>query len=124
MGRKDRVGEIGERVASTHLKKKGYRIIETNFRTPFGELDLVTKFKGVIVFVEVKTRASYSFGPPYLSVTNIKKRHIIRNALFYLKSRCLVDCNWRIDIVSINLNYANEVEKVEVFENAVEDPYI
>lgn len=115
---------VGERMASKYLKSKGYRIVEANFRTPFGELDLIAKIRNVIVFVEVKTRTTYSFGPPYLSITRIKERHIIRNALFYLKSRRLADVPWRIDIVSINLNCAYEAEKIEVFENAVEDPYV
>ena len=124
MGRKNSVGATGETIASAYLKKKGYKIIETNFRTPLGELDLVTRFKSIIVFVEVKTRSSYYFGPPYLSVTNIKQRHVIKSALFYLKSHNLIDANWRIDIVSINLNYDSKLEKIEIFENAVEDDYI
>lgn len=124
MGRKNRVGAIGERIASAHLRKIGYRIIETNFHTPLGELDLVAKFKGIIVFVEVRTRSTCSFGPPYLSVTKVKQRQIIKNALFYLKKNRLEGVNWRIDIVSVKLNYAGELETIEVFENSVEDPYI
>ena len=125
LGRGNRViGKTGEKFALKFLKDKGYEILGVNFCTPFGELDLVTRSRGVIAFVEVKTRTTYSFGPPYLSVTDVKKQHIIRNALFYLKSRRLTDSNWRIDIVSVNLNPADEVEKIEVFENAVEDPYI
>ena len=122
MGRENMiVGKLGERIALGFLKRSGYRILETNFRTPFGELDVVARHKGHIVFVEVKTRASTSLGPPYLSVTRSKQRHIIRNALAYLKRRNLVDSNWRIDVVSVTLNQEHEVADIELIENAVEE---
>ena len=77
-----------------------------------------------MAFVEVKTRATSSLGPPYLAVTKAKERHIIKNALYYLKIRRLLHVNWRIDIVSVKLNYEYEVENIELIENAVEDDYI
>ena len=122
MGRENMiVGKLGERVALGFLKRSGYRILETNFRTPFGELDVGARHEGHIVFVEFKARASISLGPPCLSVTRSKQRHIIRSALVYLKRRNLVDSNWRIDVVSVTLNYDHEVEGVELIENAVEE---
>ncbi|MDD5496345.1 MAG: YraN family protein [Candidatus Omnitrophica bacterium] len=124
MGRKDKVGSLGEATASRYLRKRGYRIIEANFRTPMGEIDLVARLKRMIVFVEVKTRSTGSFGPPYLSVTKRKERHIINNALYYLNSHDMMHASWRIDIVSIRLNVADEAEDIEIFENAIEDPYI
>ena len=120
MGRENRIiGGLGENIALGFLKRKGYKILETNFRTCFGELDAIAKQKDFIVFVEVKTRATTSLGPPHLSVTKLKQRHLIKNALVYLKMRNLVDVDWRIDIVSVTLNYNNEAEKIELIENAV-----
>jgi putative endonuclease len=125
MGReKKNIGVAGEKIASVYLKKKGYRILESNFRTPFGEIDLVARYKKIIVFIEVKSRTTSSLGPPYLSVTKAKERHIIKNSLYYLKSRRLMGANWRIDIVSVKLNYCHELEHIELIENAVEDSYI
>ena len=119
------IGAAGERIASAYLRRKGYRILSSNFCTPFGEIDIVAKRKDIIVFVEVKSRTTSSLGPPYLSVTNQKIRHIIKNALFYLKrKRASADTNWRVDIVSIKLNYARDVESIELIENAIEDNYI
>lgn len=115
------VGEFGEKIAAGFLRKKGYRILEANLRTPFGELDLVAKQGDFIVFVEIKTRATSSLGPPYLSVTRAKARHLVKNALFYLKRRGLVDSDWRIDVVSVKLNYLYELEDIEIIENAVEE---
>ena len=125
MGReKKNIGATGEAIAGSYLKKKGYKIIGRNIRTIFGEIDIVAKLKKLIVFVEVRTRATSSFGPPYLSVTMLKQRHIIKNALSYLKANKLMRADWRIDIVSVKLNYAHEVENIELIENAVEDPYV
>lgn len=125
MGRERQdTGAIGERIAASYLKKKGYRIIDSNFRTIFGEIDIVARLKGQIIFVEVKTRATSSLGPPYLAVTIAKQRHIIKNALFYLKCRKRIHAAWRIDIVSVKLDRDRRLEKIELIENAVEDPYV
>ena len=125
MGRERKMtGAAGEKIASAYLKKLGYRILESNFRTPFGEIDIVAKHKGVMVFVEVKSRTTSSFGPPYLSVTKIKQTHIVKNALFYLKRRRIINAYWRIDIVSVKLNYDRKLESIELIESAVEDNYI
>ena len=122
MGRERKMtGASGERIASGFLKKLGYRILKSNFRTPFGEIDIVAKHKGIMVFVEVKSRTTSSFGPPYLSVTKTKQTHIVKNALFYLKRRRIINAYWRIDIVSVKLNYDGKLEAIELIENAVED---
>ncbi len=124
MGRENKEkGLRGEETAVEFLKKNGYRILETNFRTSSGEIDVIAKRKGITVFVEVKARVSSSFGPPYLSVTESKKRHIIKNALCYLKQRGLVYSDWKIDVVSVKLDHEYRVEKIELIENAVEENY-
>lgn len=122
MGRGNRIiGQAGEKAAIRFLKAKGYRIIATNFRTIFGELDAIAGFGGAIIFVEVKTRTTDSLGPPYLAVTRLKQRHIIKNALFYLKTRRMLDTAWRIDIVSVKLGRDLKIENIEHIENAVEN---
>ena len=125
MGREKKViGALGEKLAMRFLKRKGYKILETNYRTIFGELDAVAKKEDFIIFIEIKTRTSSSLGPPYLAVTWMKQRHIIKNALFYLKKRGhSVDCKCRIDIVSVKLNENREPENIELIENAVENIY-
>ena len=125
MGRGNRVvGEAGEKAAVKFLKAKGYRIIKTNFRTIFGELDAIARQSGAIVFIEIKTRTTDSLGPPYLAVTKLKQHHIVKNALFYLKSHRMLDVNWRIDIVSVKLYQDLRVENIELIENAVEDYHV
>jgi putative endonuclease len=120
-GRENRkVGEIGEDIAALFLQDRGYKVLDRNARTPFGEIDIIARQKNATVFVEVKTRSSSSLGPPYLSITPAKQRHLINNALCYLKRRGGVFSNWRIDVVSVVLNSRCEKVSVELIENAVE----
>ena len=120
MGREKNItGKAGEAEALAFLKRKGYRILATNFRTPFGELDAVAKRRDSIIFVEVKTRITSSLGPPYLSVTRAKAHHLVKNALYYLKRYGLVETGWRIDVVSVKMDYDHKVEHIELIENAI-----
>ena len=120
MGRENKIiGQIGEEIALAFLKKKGYEILGVNVRTPLGEIDVIARQKETTVFIEVKTRATSSLGPPFLSVTRLKQAHMIRNALLYLKRRGRVDSDWRIDVVSVKLNDRYELESIELIENAV-----
>ena len=122
MGRENRaVGIKGENLALEFLKRKGYKIAATNLRTPFGELDIVARKENIIVFVEVKTRTSLSLGPPHISVTKLKQRSIIKNALYYLKRYGLTHSYWRIDVVSVLLGPGHDAESIELIENAVEE---
>jgi len=122
MGREKReIGMLGEGIALKFLEDKGYKIKCRNFRTPFGELDIVAKHKGSLVFIEVRTRSTSSLGPPVLSVTRIKQIHIIRNALFYLKRYGRAYADWRIDVICIKLGHDLQPESIDHIENAVED---
>ena len=89
-----------------------------------GEIDIVARKKPFVVFVEVKTRRNKTFGPPYLSITEKKKKKLIQCALCYLKRRDMLDMPWRIDVVSIEIRrifwFLNCV-KIEHFENAIEE---
>lgn len=113
------LGKTGEEIAEVFLKRKRFRILERNLRTPFGEIDLVALDKNVIVFIEVKTRISKDFGPPHLSITKSKKRHIIKNATFYLKKNRSLDRDARIDVISINLTETGVFEKLEYIRSAI-----
>ena len=124
MGRENKViGAVGEKIAHAFLKKKGYRLVASNYRTPLGEIDLIARKGSALVFVEIKTRTTSSLGPPFLSVTWKKQRHIVMTALMYLKKYGLLDSDWRVDVVSVKLNKRYEVENIEIIENAVEDVY-
>ena len=62
-----KLGREGEDAAEAYLKKKGYRIVEKNFRCKLGEIDIIAELGGVVVFIEVKARADHQYGHPLRS---------------------------------------------------------
>jgi putative endonuclease len=97
------LGREGERLAARHLKRSGYRVLYRNFRAPHGgEVDLVCRNRDTLVFVEVKTRRSLTFGSPAESVTREKQKLIARGALAWLDLLGNPDdILFRFDIVEI-----------------------
>ena len=96
------LGKEGERIAVEYLRKKGYRVIEENYRTRRGEIDIICEQRGSVIFVEVKTRKSMSFGRPEEAVDSRKRKKMAEIALDYLTKKHLngrVDC--RFDVVAI-----------------------
>jgi putative endonuclease len=69
-------GRQGEELAVNHLKRLGYRIICRNYRCSLGEIDIIARHRGVLVFVEVKSRRSEAFGSPKLAITPAKQ-HVV-----------------------------------------------
>jgi putative endonuclease len=94
-------GLRAEEAAVGLLSKRGYKVIERNFRSPLGEIDIVAEEGGFLVFVEVKARNSPFFGDPLEAITETKKRHIIRTALFYMKKHRWGNRRARFDVVGI-----------------------
>ncbi len=98
--KKSALGSEGEELAAKFLKKKGYRIVARNYKTPIGEIDIIAKDGTTTVFVEVKTRAGDTFGYPFEAVDQNKRRKMRNLALFYLKERQR-ELPSRFDVVSI-----------------------
>jgi putative endonuclease len=105
-------GLKGEDLAVNYLKKKGYRILEKNFRTQLGEIDIIAEQNGTIVFVEVKTRTTDAFGLPEEAVTWQKQERIKKVALLYLKGLKRVP-PVRFDVLSIELKPEPVIEHIE-----------
>ena len=80
---KRKVGAKYEAMAADYLQKKGYRIMERNFRSPFGEIDIIAEKDGVIVYVEIKYRSSLQYGDPLEAVAYRKQRQICRVANYH-----------------------------------------
>ncbi len=118
---KQQVGQRGEELAVKHLQRKGYKIIERNFRTRLGEIDIIAKHKGVLVFVEVKARRTQRFGHAKLAVTAAKQRKISMAALTYLKTHYKTQPRARFDVVTIQP--ADGHPRIEVIANAFELNY-
>jgi putative endonuclease len=121
LNRQQKFGEKGEEIAVRHLKKRGYKIIETNYRTKLGEIDIIAQDKDTIVFAEVKTRRSVQFGNPKQAVTIRKQKKISMVALYYLKATGQSSARARFDVVAVISN--RDKPQVEIIKNAFELAY-
>jgi putative endonuclease len=110
------VGKSGEDIAVQFLRKKGMRILERNFRTPFGEIDIIGKIGKTVHFVEVKTRKSEKYGKPFEAVNKIKLEHIEKSAAYYIQqNKQMRDYDIEIDVVSILMK--EDGKEIEFIEN-------
>ncbi|MBI4707067.1 MAG: YraN family protein [Candidatus Omnitrophica bacterium] len=112
------LGKSGEELAVELLKKNGFKILERNFRTKFGEIDIIALEKDTLCFVEVKSRSSLRFGSGFEAVSGLKQKQIARPALIYLKDKNLLDKKARFDVIS--LTGPEGFQKIELIRNAFE----
>ena len=98
---KRKFGIIGEKIVQGYLINKGYEIIETNYYTKRGEIDIICKKDKCIVFVEVKTRTNLKYGTPAMAVNSTKKKHIKSVAKMYLYLNRLNGFEIRFDVVEV-----------------------
>jgi putative endonuclease len=111
------LGKTGEDLACAELCRRGYAILDRRFRTRDGEIDIVARDGGVLVFVEVKTRRSTRFGLPRTAVTPLKQHRIARIARAYLVRRHPRASSCRFDVVEITLDRDGR-PRVEVLTGA------
>lgn len=111
------LGTLGEELAFHYLASRGYKLLLRNYECPLGEIDLIAKEKGALVFVEVKTRRDDAMGVPEEGVTSHKRRQIVKTAQYYMKRYGIHDVPCRFDVVSILLPATGEAE-IRIIENA------
>jgi putative endonuclease len=100
--RQQTLGQEGENIALTHLSEHGLALVERNFRRPFGEIDLIMRDKGTLVFIEVRRRANSHFGGAAASITYSKQRRLILAAQAYLSRYAQSPPPCRFDVVAID----------------------
>lgn len=110
-------GQLGEKLAENYLKSNAFRILSRNFRTKFGEIDLVAEKEAKIHFVEVKTRTSTLKGKPYEAVNLRKVQHLKSAAHIYITNNKLTGRKYSVDVISIIVNNMGKVEELKYFEN-------
>lgn len=98
-----RAGKLGEQIALKILRRKGYKILQQNFRSKFGEIDIVAEDRGALVFVEVKTRWSKKYGNPEEAVTPWKLRAIAKTGDYYKATHPKTPELMRVDVVAIKI---------------------
>ena len=91
---RSRLGGLGERLAQRFLRSRGCRILDTNYRCRWGEVDIVAQFQDTILFVEVKTRRSSSYGTPEEAITSAKAQRLIATAETYLDEHNSLNSHW------------------------------
>lgn len=114
--RRQAVGARGEEIATAYLEEHGYTLVARNFRTPYGEIDIVAEKDGFTIFVEVKTRTSSSLGPPEISVTPRKQEHMLSAAEHYCQQNEVLF--WQIDVIAVE-NIPGKKPAITHFENAI-----
>ncbi len=118
---RQKFGKSGEDLAARYLKKNGYQVLCRNYRSPFGEIDIIARDADTLVFVEVKSRRTASYGHPKYAITYAKQEKISKTALYYLKINGQSNSKARFDVVTITA--ANQKTSVEIIKNAFELAY-
>ena len=115
---KQAFGHWGEETAAGYLEANGYTLLDRNFHTAHGEIDIVASKAGVLTFVEVKTRSSHSFAYPEDSVTRRKQAHMLSAAAEYLQAHPESGESWQFDVIAIERKAGNSPEIIH-FENVI-----
>ncbi len=103
------LGGAGEKLAVKFVKKKGFKILKKNYKTPLGEIDIIAQDKDVIVFIEVKTRTSEEFGLPCQAVDKRKQEKYYKIATYYLQREKKMDVECRFDVIEIENGEINHI---------------
>ena len=125
-GERQVLGKWGENAAAEYLATQGYSILGRNIRTPYGEIDLIARLPGnlpsdrdILIFIEVKTRATPTFGYPEESVNPRKQAHLLSSAQYYMQEHPELEGDWRIDVIAIQRLNPAKPPTITHFENAV-----
>ena len=109
------IGKQGEKIAKEYLEKNGYKIIESNYKTRYSEIDLVCQKDNEMVFVEVRTKTNERFGSPEETINRDKINKLIRAANAYAARK-----NWpgpyQIEAVCIVLGPDNTIKRIEQYD--------
>lgn len=115
------LGAFGEQYAAAYLVDQGYQILARNWRCVFGEIDLVAADQAGLVFVEVRTRQSTSYGSAEESLTATKRARLARLAYAYLEAQPqAAERAWRIDLVAVELDRSGALQ-LRHLRNVVEE---
>ena len=119
-----RLGRLGEDEAARHLKSKGYTILERNYGTKQGEIDLVAFRDGVLAFVEVRAQTEPSVTDPLETITRRKRRRVIQAARAYASQHHLdrQDVSLRFDVIAVLFDEQQHRRRIEHVEDAFQAP--
>ncbi len=110
-------GKRGEDIATDFLIKKGYRIVERNFRIKGGEIDIIATHRNILVFIEVKTRLTSEFGTPLEAITYWKLKALIKTSQYYKLTHKNLPDSLRIDAIGVDFSSSSVYPNIEHIEN-------
>lgn len=116
MAQHNAIGKQGEELARKYLESKGYRIVEKNYKTRRGEIDLVARYKNELVIIEVRTKHHEQFGTPEETIDYKKRLRLLRNANAYIAKVKHVG-PYRIDAVCVIIDQNNELKRINHYES-------
>jgi len=111
------IGNEGESIAADFLRQNGFHLLEQNFTSRYGEIDLVALQSNCVVFVEVKTRTTQTFGMPEDSITPVKLERVQNAGLMWLQEHPEAPGDWRIDVIAILMDSKRHVQDIKHFVN-------
>jgi len=109
-------GDLGEDKAVKFLENKGYEIVERNYHSPYGEIDIIAKNSGKLTFIEVKTRSGSSFGEPEEAINDKKINNIIKSSEHYLKENFDKDIAIDFEVISIKQTKDTKIRHLKLFD--------
>lgn len=110
---KKSLGNAGEDRAAEFLISKGYRILSRNYRTRYGEIDIIAEITGTLIFVEVKLRTSSAYGRGIEAVTRQKAAKIQQIAIDYISKNYEIEPACRFDVIEINSSLGSKITHIE-----------
>jgi putative endonuclease len=96
------IGQRGEDVSVAYLEGNGYKVVQRNFRSTHGEIDIIAKDGDVLAFVEVKAYKGDSWRTPFAAITKMKQKSIVSTARMYLYLQKIQDVDCRFDVLAVN----------------------
>lgn len=111
-------GRRAEEAAVEYLQHQGYIILERNYRTSLGEIDIIAEDRDSLVFIEVRSRLGTKFGLPQETVNWAKQQKLRRLANQYLKTRGAWRRNCRFDVIGILFNEQGKIKSIELIRDA------
>ena len=111
------LGKTGEQLAVKFLDIKGFKVIETNYISPLGEIDIIAQNNSTLYFIEVKTRSSNNYGTPFDAVNYKKQQKLSRIATYYMMlNREYTE--YKFGVIGIIYNSGTKQYKVKFIDNA------
>jgi len=112
------IGALGENIAEEYLTNMGYIVLDKNFRSKFGEIDIIGKDGNYIAFIEVKARYGSIYGTPAEAVTPRKQNKIYKTAQLYILKKRIFKFNFRFDVIEVILNSKDNDYSVRLIKDA------